>query len=36
CSTPPPGLCLCWRWCRECRPCRFCCSAPCWVLPAGG
>ncbi|EKK60699.1 FHIPEP family protein, partial [Escherichia coli 8.0586] len=20
----------------ECRPCRFCCSAPCWVLPAGG
>ncbi|EKH48405.1 flagellar biosynthesis protein, partial [Escherichia coli FRIK1997] len=21
---------------RECRPCRFCCSAPCWVLPAGG
>ncbi|EKW21032.1 FHIPEP family protein, partial [Escherichia coli 94.0618] len=24
------------RWCRECRPCRFCCSAPCWVLPAGG
>ncbi len=36
CSTPPPGLCSCWRWYRECRTCRFCCSAPCLVLPAGG
>ncbi len=23
CSTPPPGLCSCWRWYRECRTCRF-------------
>ena len=23
CSTPLPGLCLCWRWCRECRICRL-------------
>lgn len=22
CSTPPPGLCSCWRWCRECRTSR--------------
>ena len=36
CSTPLPGSCSCWRWYRGCRTCRFCCSAPCLALPAGG
>lgn len=43
CSTPPPGSCLCWRWCRGCRICHFAVQRPAWLYrladeqtPAGG
>lgn len=43
CSTPLPGSCLCWRWCRGCRICHFAVQRPAWLYrladeqtPAGG
>ncbi|GHL76037.1 hypothetical protein ECZU34_37850 [Escherichia coli] len=43
CSTPPPGSCLCWRWCRDAASAIFAVQRPAWLYrladeqtPAGG